>query len=87
MRNNPKSSTERLNVTLQSSVLQMIDDYALNLGISRSAAISVLCVQAINANNGIQALKEIQDLASRFERNDAKQVNQQLDEEEGAGEG
>lgn len=68
MRNNLQNSTARLNVTLQESVLQMIDEYALNLGISRSAAISVLCVQAINANNGIQALKEIQEMASRMEK-------------------
>lgn len=79
MRNNPKSTTERLNVTLQSSVLQMIDDYALNLGISRSAAISVLCVQAINANNGLQAIKEMQDMISRMEK--------QENSGEGGGEG
>lgn len=43
----PKRDLTKISLNLPSHVLQKIDDYALKLGISRTTAIMILCVDGI----------------------------------------
>lgn len=50
---------KRINITLEESVLDKIDNYAKNMDISRSAAIAILSNQAIEYSNAISALPKM----------------------------
>lgn len=50
---------KKVNVMLEESVIEKLDDYAQNMDISRSAAIAVLVNQAIEYSNAISALPKM----------------------------
>lgn len=50
---------KRINITLEESVLEKIDNYAKNMDISRSAAIAILSNQAMDYSNAINALPQM----------------------------
>lgn len=52
-------SKKKVNVMLEESVIEKLDDYAQNMDISRSAAIAVLVNQAIEYSNAISALPKM----------------------------
>lgn len=49
----------RVQVTMTDSLVERIDNYAISVGISRSSAISVLCSQALQAQDAIKAMGDI----------------------------
>ncbi len=56
------SDARRLNFWMKNSLVSQIDEYAEKLGINRSAAISVLCSQALNAaelSSNVSVLNEM----------------------------
>lgn len=50
---------KRINITLEESVLEKIDNYAKDMDISRSAAIAILSNQAMDYSNAINALPQM----------------------------
>ena len=46
----------KVNVMLEESIIEKLDDYAKSMDISRSAAIAVLVNQALEYSNAINAL-------------------------------
>lgn len=50
---------KRINITLEESVIEKIDNYAKNMDISRSAAIAILSNQAMDYSNAINALPQM----------------------------
>ena len=55
----------RINISIEDSVLKKIDDYARLNGISRSGAICVMANQCINGINGLEALSFIAQEAKK----------------------
>lgn len=49
----------KVNVMLEESIIEKLDDYAKSMDISRSAAIAVLVNQAMEYSNAINALPQM----------------------------
>lgn len=49
----------KVNVMLEESIIEKLDDYAKSMDISRSAAIAVLVNQAMEYSNAINALPKM----------------------------
>lgn len=52
----------RLTLNIDDELISRVEEYAEEMHINRSAAISVLLSQAVSANNGMQALIELNSL-------------------------
>lgn len=60
-------ATKKITITLTESLIQMIDEYAAELHIKRSPAISVLISQAVDARKNMAILKDVMKLAQTTE--------------------
>lgn len=68
------SDKNRVNVYLNEDVLAQIDEFAKKNGISRSGAISVLCIQSIQSNKSIDVIAKFQDLLKQEEKKIAEKT-------------
>lgn len=57
--NNVKPKSNRVNVNLTTDVLREIDAYAVSVGLSRSSAISVLCMEMLMQKKAMNTLSDI----------------------------
>lgn len=55
--NNVKPKSNRVNVNLTTDVLREIDAYAVSVGLSRSSAISVLCMESLMQKKTMNTLQ------------------------------
>jgi len=63
----------RVSMTMHPSILERVDEYARLVGISRSAAISVLVVSALQQNEFLSQLPEFISVVGEQQRIQAKQ--------------
>lgn len=59
-----KGRGERLQLTVSAKLLGEIDDYAYEMGLSRSSAISSMCATVISQNKAIIALQSADKVLS-----------------------
>ena len=57
--NNVKPKSNRVNVNLTTDVLKEIDAYAVSVGLSRSSAISVLCMEMLLQKKAMNTLSDV----------------------------
>lgn len=67
-------ASSRLQITMTESIVKKVEVYANSLGISRSAAISVLVSQALQAQESMGTLGEIMEAYKK------EQTKKQLEE-------
>lgn len=56
---NMAEKTKRMNVQLPEELMDKVDTFANTLHINRTAAVSVLLFQALQMNDGMETLKEL----------------------------
>lgn len=69
--NNVKPKSNRVNVNLTTDVLKEIDAYAVSVGLSRSSAISVLCMEALFQK---RAMNTLNDILPHLKQDDIKET-------------
>lgn len=57
-------TTTRINVTISKAVLAKLDVYCKEMGVSRSAALSTLAMQALKGYEGLEAIAQIAQAAT-----------------------
>lgn len=55
-----KEACTRVNLNIPNGLLKELDDYARQLGLSRTGAACVLIRQSLDSTNGISAISELQ---------------------------
>ena len=60
-------TSARVGLTVNKELLARVDEYAEKMGISRSAAFSVLASQALDGQRGIDALNKIAEMADQMQ--------------------
>lgn len=58
-------TTERITVTISKAVLAKLDVYCKEMGVSRSAALSTLSMQALKGYEGLEAIAQIAQAATK----------------------
>lgn len=67
--NNVKPKANRVNINLTNDVLKEIDSYAVSVGLSRSSAISVLCMESLMQK---KTMNTLQGMLMHLEDNKSK---------------
>lgn len=55
-----RANATRVTITMTNAILERVDEYAEELGISRASAISVLCSSMLNSIDMTKSLKRIE---------------------------
>ncbi len=73
---NEKNVTERFNVSMKKNVVDMIDNYASEIGVSRSAFITFACVEYLKTRDAMNNLSLVRRLDEQgvFGSHDSEKV-------------
>lgn len=62
-----KEIKPRITISINKDILQGVDDYANLNGLSRAGAISVLVMNSLNAQRGLERLSELKDTLKQMQ--------------------